>query len=175
MAWTAPATYVAGQTLTAAQLNTQLRDNLLFVATAKAVSLERTSVLSVGHNSWTSVAWQVAEFETVEAWSASTNPDRITPQLAGYWLVTFKTWFAGAAGGLRAGRVVLNGTTTLHSDKREASSAPHTLPSYTHGLVHLNGTTDYLTCQAYQDTGSALDLTITPGEATSVSLAWLGF
>ena len=39
----------------------------------------------------------------------------------------------------------------------------------------MNGTTDYLTCHAYQTSGSALDLTITPGEETSVSLAWVGF
>lgn len=36
MAWTTPMTFVAGNQLTAAQLNQQLRDNLLETATAKA-------------------------------------------------------------------------------------------------------------------------------------------
>ena len=38
MAWTTPTTWTSGQTVTAATLNTQPRDNLTFAATAKAVS-----------------------------------------------------------------------------------------------------------------------------------------
>lgn len=38
MAWTAPVTWVGNQTLTAAQLNTHLRDNLLELAPAKATT-----------------------------------------------------------------------------------------------------------------------------------------
>lgn len=172
--WTTPTTWTAGATLTAAQLNTQLRDNSTFIATAKAVALGRTSVQSVGSASWTSVSWQSAEFETVEAWSSGANPDRLTPQVAGYYVVTFKTWWAGtSATGIRAARILLNGTTTMHSDKRAGMG--YTMPCYTHGLVHLNGTTDYLTCQAYQDSGGSMDLIITPGEETAVSLAWLGY
>lgn len=173
MAWTTPTTWTSGQTVTAATLNTQLRDNLTFAATAKAVSLGRTSTLSVPNASWTAVPWQVADFETVETWTSGSNPDRLKPQVAGYYLVTFKTWWTAAASGYYAAKVMLNGATNLHTDKRAAGGL--TTPCWVHGLVHLNGTTDYLTCHAYQTSGSALDLTITPGEETSVSLAWVGF
>ena len=82
MAWTTPTTWTSGQTVTAATLNTQLRDNLTFAATAKAVS-GRTSTMSVPNASWTAVPWQVADFETVEeTWTSGSNPDRLRPQVA---------------------------------------------------------------------------------------------
>lgn len=49
MAWTTPMTFVDGSALTAAQLNTHLRDNLLSMATAKATVIPGYFV-SAGRN-----------------------------------------------------------------------------------------------------------------------------
>lgn len=49
MAWTAPMTFVANTVLTAAQLNTHLRDNLLETAPAKATTQGGFFVATGGH------------------------------------------------------------------------------------------------------------------------------
>lgn len=48
MAWTAPSTWVAGAILTAAQLNTQLRDNLLTLGNTAWVAVASTTCTQSG-------------------------------------------------------------------------------------------------------------------------------
>jgi hypothetical protein len=60
MAWTAPATWVANQTLTAAMLNAQLRDNFLELDVAKALT-EGSIIGTAGLNS---LAEKVPAFTT---------------------------------------------------------------------------------------------------------------
>ena len=49
----------------------------------------------------------------------------------GYYLVTFKTWWTAAASGYYAAKVMLNGATNLHTDKRTAAGADDALPGFT--------------------------------------------
>lgn len=78
MAWTAPSTWVANTPLTAAQLNQQLRDNLLETAPAKATS---QSSYFVG-NGLNSIVERVPKWATVSA-SATTTSTSFTTTLSG--------------------------------------------------------------------------------------------
>lgn len=78
MAWTAPKTWVSGTALTAADLNTFVRDNLNETAPAKA-----TTTLSyfVG-NGPNSIAERIPKWDTVTT-SATTASTSFTPTLSG--------------------------------------------------------------------------------------------
>lgn len=60
MAWTTPATWVPGSYITAAQLNQQLRDNMLQLAPAKATTAGRLFMTTGGH-AIAERAWETAE------------------------------------------------------------------------------------------------------------------
>lgn len=68
MAWTAPLTWTANTTLTAAQLNQQLRDNFLELDVAK-VTQEGEYIVSTGANALTT---RKAEFDTVTSTDTKT-------------------------------------------------------------------------------------------------------
>lgn len=77
MAWTAPLTWVANTVLTAAQLNQQLRDNLLETAPAKATAAGRIFV-STGVNAIVERAILGATITTTEDTTSSTFVDLTT-------------------------------------------------------------------------------------------------
>lgn len=68
MAWTAPLTWTANTTLTAAQLNQQLRDNFLELDVAK-ITQEGEYVVSTGANALTT---RIAAFDTVTSTDTKT-------------------------------------------------------------------------------------------------------
>jgi hypothetical protein len=84
--------------------------------------------------------------------SASTNTDRITPNVAGVYRVTSTVSFTNNATNSRRTELLLNGssfgtnfTTAIFGNNVQASS-----------ILQLNGSTDYITVTAYQDSGSSL-------------------
>ena len=98
--------------------------------------------MSVPNASWTAVPWRVADFETVETWTSGSNPDRLCAAGGGYYLVTFKTWWT-APPRYYAAKVMLNGATNLHTDKRAAGPDDALLgsragaPERHHGLLDI--------------------------------------
>ncbi|HLU98514.1 MAG TPA: hypothetical protein VKZ89_16910 [Thermobifida alba] len=78
MAWTAPMTFVAGSVLTAAQLNTHLRDNLLESAAAKATEQGGYFVTDSAHR----IVERVGRRQTIttEETTTSTSYDDLATQ-----------------------------------------------------------------------------------------------
>jgi hypothetical protein len=91
MPWTTPETAVAGNVLTAAYLNTNVRDNTSFLFTPPSVRVHRTSNLT-GYSSDAAITWSAEEWDTDGMWSSGST---ITIQTAGLYLINF----AGRAGG----------------------------------------------------------------------------
>jgi hypothetical protein len=90
------------------------------------------------------------------AWhSASTNTDRITPNIAGVYRVTGNTSFANNATDNRRLEILLNGT-TIGTNVTAGIFGNNTEVSV---VLQLNGTTDYVTVTTYQDSGSSLTAT----------------
>jgi hypothetical protein len=114
MAWTAPRTYVPGELVTAAMLNTHVRDNLLYLKTA-------TDGFSL------SAAWPVGSIFTA---TVSTNPAT---------LLGFGTWAAHGTGRVL---VAIDATQTEFDTGGETGGAKthsHTGPSHTHAAGTLAG------------------------------------
>lgn len=77
MAWTSPMTFTAGTTLTAAQLNTHLRDNLLETAPAKATTAGRIFV-ATGANAIAERAIETATVATNQTTTSTSFTDLAT-------------------------------------------------------------------------------------------------
>jgi hypothetical protein len=93
MAWTTPETAVAGTTLTAAFLNTNLRDNTNFLYTPPMVQVYRTSDLT-SYVASSAITWQAENYDTDSMWSSGTN---VTINTSGIYLVEFSGLFSASA------------------------------------------------------------------------------
>ena len=93
MAWTTPGTAVAGDVLTAARWNSDVRDNTNFLYQVPSVQVRRTSDLT-SYASNTAITWQSEAWDTDSMWSSGTD---VTIKTAGIYLVTFKGRANGSA------------------------------------------------------------------------------
>lgn len=78
MAWTAPITFVANSVLTAAQLNSQLRDNMLETAPAKATQ-SGSLIVGSGMNQIAERIPQIQRVDTSETTVSTSYTDLATP------------------------------------------------------------------------------------------------
>lgn len=77
MAWVAPLTWTTAQVVTAANLNQQIRDNMLETAPAKVTAASQILV-STGPNALAMRAMQVAEVTTAQATTSTSYTDLST-------------------------------------------------------------------------------------------------
>lgn len=171
MAWTSPRTWVANAIVTAAQLNTHLRDNLSWLYSAKHGLFGRLAALDVPTGTWTPIAWDFDVEQDPTMWAASPYPERITPPLGGIWLITLNVrWEATTATGSRAIRMQQNGVGLL--DQHEITMANATQYQRLAYVARFNGSTDYLNTSAWQNSGSTQ--TLAAAAARGITLTWLG-
>ena len=94
------------------------------------------------------IVFGTATIDPASWWSASPNPERLLPDVAGYYLaIAWCRWDTGghsfsAAGTIRT-RITKNGTTRLY-DERQTTDSWDVIQQVGPDLVYLNGTTDYL-------------------------------
>ena len=96
-------------------------------------------------------------FDTAGAFDSATNY-RFTPQVAGYYFVSAIVGFADS--NLTAANVGVaickNGTDWMAAVVRNSIAASaERVRVQCHGLIYLNGTTDFVCMAGYQDSGSA--------------------
>lgn len=160
MAWTAPATYTTGQVLTAANLNTYLRDNMKGVGgTDKPMCRAFNSAnITVGSASLSVLNLDSERFDTQAMHSTVSNTGRITAPTGWGGIYVFGggiNWQASAAGTKRQLALKLNSATVV---------ALVTIPVPTAILIDMNihavyslAAGDYVEMLAYQDTGGNLN------------------
>jgi hypothetical protein len=87
-----------------------------------------------------------------------TNPTRITPTVAGQYLVVLTVSWASQGVGVRFGLIGLNGS--YQNQRRQVVSAPvdGNGTAFVTQVIAMNGTTDYLEAQAFQSSGAALNV-----------------
>lgn len=102
MPYVTPRTWVAGDVLTAAQLNQDVRDNVLAVANPAAcrvyhnaaVAVADATITVLGTTGATTAVFNSERYDTDSMHSTGTNPGRITINTAGIYLVTAGIEFA---------------------------------------------------------------------------------
>jgi hypothetical protein len=89
MAYATPRTWVAGDVLTAAQLNQDIRDNVGFLANPPACRIYHNADQSIPHNVATTIlAFNSERYDTDTMHDTVTNNSRITFTTAGLYVVT---------------------------------------------------------------------------------------
>lgn len=162
MAWTSPKTWSVAETVTAANVNTHLRDNLNWLANDHPrVSARRTSVASTAHLTPAYMAFDASdEFDTGAMHDPASNNTRLTVPSGGgglYIVNATVTWAANATGG-RDIRLHKNGSqVTGMIDTRAAKPAGDTVNRLTEHLALV--ATDYLQLEVLQDSGGNLNIT----------------
>lgn len=104
------------------------------------------------------VLWNARRIDTADMHSTSVNPERITPNRPGYYRVDAVIWWKADAdneAGERRVTIRKNGVNLFPAGRIIVGSSDQYSPSvYTFTIVEMNGTTDYFTIRAYQDTGN---------------------
>lgn len=165
-----------GVVSTSSEMNTFVRDPLLFLFSKPAAELRQTVAQSIPNVTWTSITFDVEDLDSDPAGtgghSTSSNTSRYVAVYAGWYRVSGGVEFAINATGQRACAWAVNGT--LVAASRTLISATAALgmgvPAKTK-LVFLN-IGDYVEMQVYQNSGGALNTAVVAEGAPSMSVVW---
>lgn len=157
----------SGGIIYAADMNRALRGG----AERPLCIVTNSVVQSVANNSvMTALGWN-AETKDTHGWhDPVTNNSRITPNVAGWVEVSALIHFAGNATGRRSVVFKLNGGTAFYGEIKAATSASGVSAVHVREM-EVNGSTDYLQCFGFQDSGGALNTADVV--ATYFSVKWL--
>lgn len=179
MSWTSPKTWSDGSSLTAAELNEQIRDNEIWLkaaltvtgitASASAKSLnsalagvrvKKTADQTINNTTWTSLTWDSEDFDTADGASStyhstSANTDRLTVPsgLDGYYQVQVNLIWDTNTTGVRSLRILLNGSTNIAVARVSAVSGGSYGTGMFSGTLYNLAAGDYVTCEVHQDSG----------------------
>lgn len=146
--------------------------NIQFALNPPAFSGYQSNSQSLGTNSWISLGIDTTDFDNYGGHSNSTNNNRYTAQVAGWYTVNGVYAPNGNASGFRAVRITKNGTPVLgHSTYSGAvTSAEPGIVTPTKDVQLAVG--DWVEVQGWQNTGGALGTTIDPDLRTGL---WVRF
>lgn len=92
-----PRTWVAGDVLTAAQLNVDVRDNVTFLANPPSCRVTNSTTQSLTDNLETVLTFDTETYDTAGMHSTAVNTGRITIVTAGLYLLTFSATLQASA------------------------------------------------------------------------------
>lgn len=159
IAFTAPMTFVAGNVLTAAQMNTHVRDNMKAVGGADkaACRVYNTTTQTIPTATLTTLTFNTERFDTQAMHSTVSNTSRITIATGWGGLYLFGAvvgWAVGSSNSrgifilLNAGTILISGPSQLGEGVLASSMETTTLYSCVAG--------DFFELQVYQNSGGNL-------------------
>jgi hypothetical protein len=180
MAWTAPSTWVSGAILTAAQLNEQLRDNLLANGPGR-VKATRSAALALADSSFIAVNFDAQSFDTETMFTPTQNI--ITIKTAGLYQIHGHFSFDANAVGQRYVGIVRNATFSGSGDTATITAGTR-LVAQTAAVTVVTQSVqscstlfelavdDTLTLGVFQNSGAPIAMSGVEG--ASLSAAWIG-
>ncbi len=167
-------TWVTGQVVTAAQLNSNLRDAVNFIIAPPLAIMRQTIAGSFTTGTWTSVTMDTEDFDRDNGHSTTTNASRYTSQTNGYYLPGGKISFAVNATGRRWTRWAVNGSEINAARVNEMSASGDATEVPAAARWYYLNVGDYLELQGYQDSGGALSTVVTTvGDQPFFNLQWM--
>lgn len=173
MAWTAPRTWSVGETVTAALVNTHIRDNENWLANDKPrCSAVRSTNQSIANASAVALSMTDAdEYDTGPMHDPGSNPTRVTVPSGGggvYRVTGLWSWSAAGANTRRTITWAKTGVTLSgYGDNRTADGGGISFGSYSFNIPLVAA--DYIEMFVYQESGGALNIT------GRVQLEWVAF
>lgn len=170
MAWTAPRTWVAGETVTAAIGNTHWRDNLVMAAgaTKPAASVSRAAAQSIPNNTSTAISFDTEVYDTDTMFAGSST--NVTIKTAGLWVITAGCGLNAAASSRRLLQILVNGTAVKSDEGAATAAAIRMGVSHQMRLV----VNDVITLAVYQNSGGAVNTLTAAGDVGQLQATWLG-
>lgn len=172
-----PRTWVAGETVTAALMNSDVRDPLIMLVNTPRVRVYNSTGPSLTNATATLLSWDTEEINTNTMHSTVTNTSRLVATTAGRYLVIAQAGFASNATGARQVNVRKNaagssaGGTGLTSNTCSSVMASNVVAASTFSTF-LNAA-DYLEMFATQTSGGAL--AVNQGQwSTFFEMVWIG-
>lgn len=154
MPWTSPITFASGAILTGAQLNQQLRDNLLTLRNANEqyVKLYLNNNPSIPNSANTKVSWTNVDIQIGTIWSA-VNPTRLTAPVTGKYAVAINIEWRNNGIGLRSCNLVRNSPALQYDLQSNGSpQGKSNLSAYVEVLLNAAA---YVECNVFQSTGAS--------------------
>jgi len=174
MAYTAPKTWVTGEVVDAAGLNTYLRDNDLWVLTDSAACRAYNSAnLSIANATSTAVTLNSERYDNANIHDTSSNTSRFTiPSGHGgkFAMGAGWQWALNGTGNYRQASIKQNGTTFVAFQTVPPSAAHASEATIT--TEYSVASTDYIELYAKQDSGGALNLTVAANYSPEVWISW---
>lgn len=150
-------TWVAGEVVTAAHFNSNIRDVLLYLLSPPIMELRQTSSQSVPNNAFTAFTYTTEDFDSSGMHSNSVNTSRATAVYPGYYQHSGALCFSPNATGGRGGTFGVNGTQINSGEvmgPNATASFNHCAPFRTRFLFLNVG--DYSEAFGYQNSGGSL-------------------
>lgn len=176
MAYTTPKTWTAGEVVTAALMNEQIRDNESAIVTAHPLVVPSARVYNnaaqnINHNTWTTVAFNAERWDTDTIHDNSTNNSRLTCTTAGIYVINVNiVWSDADTDGARGIKILLNGATELARDQRPGLNGGYASLTTVYSLA----ATDYVTVQVYQNSNSTIALLSGANYSPEFSITYIG-
>jgi hypothetical protein len=173
--FTAEATAVAGTALTAAFLNTNLRDNVQWLATdSPCVRAYNSAAISIPTGADTLVTLNSERFDNAAMHSTSSNTSRLTVPTGGggkYLFGGVVDFGLNSIGG-RGCHIKLNSATFIAKTVMQANADGGSSSSTVTSSYAMNAA-DYIDMFAYQGSGGNLNLTSTTAYSPEAWAYWL--
>lgn len=166
---------MAGSVLTAAQLNSNVRDAINFVINRPVCDLRQTVAQALTNNAHTLITFDTEDVDNDNMHSPTTNPTRMTAQTAGRFTISAAVSFATNTSGRRLTSWFVNGT-ELSSAQLEfgiAVSGNATQICSRTREIFLN-VGDYLEADAFQNSGGSLNTVVSTANQPNASVHWFG-
>ncbi len=122
----------------------------LLASTGPTFRASKDSTQSISTSTWTKIQFNIEDWDTNSNYDNATNY-RFTPTVAGYYQVDLSVEFNNVSGSYIAA-IYKNGSAYMFSPFYAGSTIGST-PSV-HGLIYMNGSTDYIEGYAYTTTAS---------------------
>lgn len=173
MAWTAPPVANVGATLSHADWNTFVRDNLLALRNTPRCRVTRAAAQSIPNATYTELLWDTERYDTAALHSTVSNTGRLVAPIAGVYEVLCHVRFDAMSAGTDA-LIELRkngGFPGIARDRRCTTGWPHRLHVATHVYLAAG---DYVSAHVIQVSGGALNIQKLGNHSPEIMMAWLG-
>lgn len=166
-------TWVAGEVVTATEMNNNLTLVLNFLLTPPLCQINNSTAISVPTAAFTVMPMDTEDVDNSGMHSTVTNTSRMTAVYPGWYRASGFVSFTGNSTGRRGGRWNVNGTATNPGAAYNATVATSASPEVPLRTVDIFlNVGDYLEAAAYQDSGSTLSTLTTGNDRPMACAKW---
>ncbi len=150
MAYTTPKTWAVGDVLTAADMNTYVRDNVSFLANPPKVRCYNSGAISTTTATFTKLTFDTNRVNIDTMHSTVSNTSRLTCNTAGFFSIISQAQFPANATGQRYLDIYLNNSTVI-SATDVVNVGSGATPTLNVATLYQLAAADYVETRAYQD------------------------